>query len=160
MPAHPPLRTVRESFPSYGSSPHKAGLSVRPTRRPKQRPRRQASLAVIVRGRIALCLLGQQRPGRINRRVSVVICFSWFVTVPQTFLPFQARPTWAYPAHYTLALAFSVLPMLRPLTRLAVMFARPKPGRGQQRFHVLPCSRDDLGPLSTPAVLGFAWENV
>src|SRR6516225_5388347 len=24
LPAHTPLRTVRESFPSYGSSPHKA----------------------------------------------------------------------------------------------------------------------------------------
>ena len=155
MPARPPLRTVLESFPSYGSSPHKAGLSARPTRRPKQRPRRQASLAVIVRGRTALCLLRLQRPGRINRRVSVVICFSWFVTVPQTFLPFQTRPTWAYPAHYTLALAFSVLPRLRPRTRLAVMFARTKPGRGQQRFHVLQCSQDDLGSPYTPAVRRF-----
>ena len=31
-----------------------------------------------------------------------------------TFLPFQTRPTWAYPVHYAPALASSVLPMLLP----------------------------------------------
>src|ERR1035437_2510953 len=30
------------------------------------------------------------------------------------FLPFQTRPTWAYPVPYTPALASSVLPMLLP----------------------------------------------
>jgi len=36
-PAHTPLRTVRESFPSYGSSPHKAGLCSKAGPQAKQR---------------------------------------------------------------------------------------------------------------------------
>ena len=41
LPARPPLRTVRESFPSYGSSPHKARLSEadpRPSGHPPAKP--------------------------------------------------------------------------------------------------------------------------
>ena len=37
LPAHTPLRTVRESFPSYGSSPHKAGLCSKAGPQAKQR---------------------------------------------------------------------------------------------------------------------------
>jgi len=53
-----------------------------------------------------------------------------------------------------LALAFSVVPMLLLLTRLAVRSARREPGE----HTAFPCSttiidRDDLGPRSTPAVL-------
>src|SRR5439155_17979173 len=81
--------------------------------------------------------------------------------VPHIFLPFQTRPTWAYPAHYTPALASSVLPMLRPLTRLAVRSARLRAGRGWQAF---PCpaifTSDDLGSLYTPAVQMFASGNL
>jgi len=51
-------------------------------------------------------------------------------------LPGETRPTWAYPAHYTPALACSVLSMLLPLTRLAVRSARCGPG-GRAAF---PCS--------------------
>ena len=52
-----------------------------------------------------------------------------------------------------LALASSAFPMLCPLSRLAVSSARSRyAGRGWQRFRVLQCSQDDLGPLYTPAV--------
>ena len=47
-----------------------------------------------------------------------VICFSFFTMVLLVLLPGETRPTWAYPAHYTPALAFSVLSMLWLLTRL------------------------------------------
>src|ERR1035438_10017172 len=51
------------------------------------------------------------------------------------------------------AFAFSVFPMRFLLTRLAVRSAR---SRGRARLTAFPCSttftRDDLGPLSTPAV--------
>ena len=50
-----------------------------------------------------------------------------------------------------LALAFSVLPRLRPLTRLAVRSARSRFRAGSQRFHVPQPPQDDLGPPSTPA---------
>jgi hypothetical protein len=49
-------------------------------------------------------------------------------------------------------LSFFGHPNAAPPTRLAVMFTRHKPGRSQQRFHVLQCSLDDLGSLYTPAV--------
>jgi len=35
--------------------------------------------------------------------------------VPHLFPPSSTRLTWAYPKHYTSALAFSVIPMLRLL---------------------------------------------
>jgi hypothetical protein len=55
-------------------------------------------------------------------------------------LPGETRPTWAYPAYYAPALAFSVLSMLRLLTRLAVRSARCEPGeRGSvSMFHNNP----------------------
>jgi hypothetical protein len=58
------------------------------------------------------------------------------------FLPFQTRPTWAYPVHYALALASSVIPKLRPITRLAVRFARLLAGQGLAAF---PCSASFTG---------------
>jgi len=87
---------------------------------------------------------------------ATVICFLSVSVVLQVLLPGVTRPTWAYPAHFALALAFSVLPMLRPLTRLAVGSARSRAERGGQRFHVLRPSQDDLGSLSTSAVLRYA----
>src|SRR5712691_12989394 len=88
---------------------------------------------------------------------STVICFSFFTMVLPVLLQRGTRPTWAYPAHYTLALASSVLPKLRLLTRLAVRSAR---SRLRARSAVFPCStivtKDDLGLLSTPAVPIFA----
>jgi hypothetical protein len=65
-----------------------------------------------------------------------VICFSFFTMVLRVFLPGETRPTWAYPAHYTPALAFSVLSMLRLLTRLAVRSAWCEPGERA----AFPCS--------------------
>jgi hypothetical protein len=57
-----------------------------------------------------------------------VICFSFIARVLLILLPGEIRPTWAYPLHYTAALASSVLSMLRLLTRLAVRSARREPG--------------------------------
>jgi hypothetical protein len=51
-------------------------------------------------------------------------------------LPGETRPTWAYPAHYTPALASSALSMLRLLTRLAVRSAWREPGEPA----AFPCS--------------------
>ncbi len=71
-----------------------------------------------------------------------VICFSFLAMVLLIFLPGETRPTWAYPRHYTPALASSVLSMLRLLTRLAVRSARCEAGRARQRFHVPQRSRE------------------
>jgi hypothetical protein len=48
--------------------------------------------------------------------------------VLRVLLPGETRPTWAYPEDYAPALAFSVLSMLRLLTRLAVRSGRRDPG--------------------------------
>ena len=66
----------------------------------------------------------------------VVICFSFFTMVLLTFLQGETRPTWAYPLHYIVALASSVLSMLFLLTRLTVMSVRLGAERGSQLFHV------------------------
>jgi hypothetical protein len=65
-----------------------------------------------------------------------VICFSFFTRVLLVLLPVETRPTWAYPAHYTPALASSVISRLRLLTRLAVRSARRDPGKRA----AFPCS--------------------
>ena len=65
-----------------------------------------------------------------------VICFSFFTMVLLVLLPGETRPTWAYPAHYALALAFSVVSMLRLRTRLAVRSAQREPGE----HAAFPCS--------------------
>jgi len=75
LPARAPLRTVRESFPSYGSSPHKAGPIRWPTRGLTHDKSRSDYLAILTSSRSALCSFGATTPGRINRRASVVICF-------------------------------------------------------------------------------------
>src|SRR6266851_1064267 len=81
-----------------------------------------------------------------------VICFSFFTMVLLVFLPGETRPTWAYPAHYTLALASSVLSMLLPLTRLAVGSARREPG-GRAAF---PCSTTIKGRFRSALYTGGA----
>ncbi len=70
-----------------------------------------------------------------------VICFSFFTMVLLVLLPGETRPTWAYPAHYTPALASSVLSMLLLLTRLAVRSARREPGERA----AFPCSTTITG---------------
>ena len=75
LPAHAPLRTVFESFPSYGSSPHKAGLCRWPTCSLTQDKSRSGHLAILTGSRVRLCSLRAPVPGRIDRRASVVFCF-------------------------------------------------------------------------------------
>ena len=131
LPARPPLRTVLESFPSYGSSPTK----ISPVRR--NRSRFSGGLTILECGRFGLrsfeaTVPRTHQPTGVDRH----LLFS-FEAVPHTFLPCQTRPTWAYPAHYTLAFAFSVISRLLLLTRLAVRSAGHLIGRGWQLFHVL-----------------------
>src|SRR5260221_9242595 len=64
---------------------------------------------------------------------STVICFLSLSMVLQTLLQGLTRPTWAYPAHYLLALASSVLPMPRSLTRLAECLPGCEPGGDSAR---------------------------
>lgn len=104
---------------------------------------------------IAIQLMAFQLLGRSKDASApggAVICFSFFTMVLLVLLPGETRPTWAYPLHYTVALASSVLSMLWLLTRLAVRSARREPGEPT----AFPCSTtitgDDLGSLSTPAV--------
>ena len=86
--------------------------------------------------------LGAVTLGRISKRAPPSFAFPSFAMVLFAFLPFQTRPTWAYPAHYTLALASSVFPMLRLLTRLAVRSART---RGPDEVAAFPCSTTFTG---------------
>lgn len=65
-----------------------------------------------------------------------VICFSFFTMVLLVLLPGETRPTWAYPARYTPALASSAISMLRLLARLAVGPARREPSERA----AFPCS--------------------
>jgi hypothetical protein len=90
LPARAPLRTVLESFPSYGSSPHKASHILWPTRCLTRDKSRSDNLAILTGSRSTLCSFEATAPGRINRRASVVICvpgigrfhwLSWFFAV-------------------------------------------------------------------------------
>ena len=119
---------------------------MRRTREPEGR------LAILKRSRYALGSLGRQlRDAPSDRRRS---SFALPVkAVPHSFLPGSTRPTWAYPTHYTSALAFSVIPMLR-LLGLPYGWAGHDPrGPGRQLFQVLHSIPDTLGPLYTPAAL-------
>jgi hypothetical protein len=76
LPARPPLRTVLESFPSYGSSPHKAKPVRADPRLNRPRPSLPSNhLAILGRSLNALLLFQAAVLRRINRRASVVICF-------------------------------------------------------------------------------------
>ena len=152
LPARPPLRTVLESFPSYGSSLDKANhTGVDP---PCDHLVRLGNTWVVAVGRSAP--LGSSAETHQSTCVDRHL-LSRLEAVPQCFLPFQTRPTWAYPAALPLALASSVLPMLLLLTRLAVRSAQLRTGTGLAAF---PCSAtitmSDLGSLCTPAVQVFA----
>jgi hypothetical protein len=74
---------------------------------------------------------------RTKRRASLIICLSRCEAIPHTLLPFDTRPTWAYPSRYMAALASSALTMLPPLPRLAVRATTNRVAPEQQRFHVL-----------------------
>jgi hypothetical protein len=98
-------------------------------------------------------LLWAAVPGAPNdgRRLSIAIPREkWF---HRPFSPFQARPTSAYPVHYKPALASSAIPMLLLLAPPCGWAGYDPRSPGRQRFHVLHSSREDLGPLCTPAVL-------
>src|SRR5271169_3336645 len=73
--------------------------------------------------------------------------------VPHLFSPRWTRPTWAYPTHYTSALAFSVVPKLRLLSLPYGWAGHDPRGPGPQLFQVLHSTPDTLGPLYTPAAL-------
>ena len=141
-----------------GSSPHKASLLSRGDPRPggQANPPAKPLGNTGMPPRCTAAPLGRSaethQPTGVGRHL-----LSQLVSVPHIFLPFQTRPTWAYPAHYMLALAFSVIPMLRPLTRLAVRSARFASRDGADSVSMF-CNvhRIDLGSLSTPAVLLFA----
>src|SRR5271157_5816205 len=76
-------------------------------------------------------------------RSSIAIpMWKWF-RIP--FSPFQARPTWAYPAHYKPALASSVIPRLLLLAPPCGWADHDPRGPGSQRFHVLHSTPEDLG---------------
>ena len=76
LPARPPLRTVRESFPSYGSSPHKATAYCGATRGAAGiRSCTLYRLAILECRRDALLLPRAAVLRRIDRLASVVICF-------------------------------------------------------------------------------------
>ena len=79
---------------------------------------------------------------RTKRLASLIICISRFEAVPHTFLPFDTRPTWAYPPHYMTALASSALSMLPPLPRLAVRVTTNHVVPEQPLFHVSYSIRD------------------
>ena len=96
-------------------------------------------------------LHGAATPGRIDRREPVVICFLGLTCGSACFLAISDQTDVGVSSALPLALAFSVIPMLCPLTRLAVRSAVDR--RGWQLFHVLQPSQDDLGSLYTPAVL-------
>src|SRR4051794_24356366 len=126
LPAHPPLRTVRESFPSYGSS-----LS---DQEPLWAPggnQRTVALAIRIRSRRTPC--GVKAHQLIAQPSFAAFCFdgsaSSLARIDQTDVGISS----ALP----LALAFSVLPKLLPLTRLAVRSAR---SRGRAGLAVFPCS--------------------
>jgi hypothetical protein len=85
--------------------------------------------------------------GRTKRLASLIICFSRLEAVPHTILPFDTRPTWAYPAHYTPALASSALSMLPPLPRLAVRATTNCVARSNSVSMFCIRYRMDLGPL-------------
>ena len=74
LPVHAPLRTVLESFPSYGSSPLKARHILWPTRCLTRDKSRFGNLAILTGSRFTLRSFEATAPRRINRRVSVVIC--------------------------------------------------------------------------------------
>ena len=87
---------------------------------------------------------------------STVICFSSSRMVQRFILQRETRPTWAYPAHYTPALASSVISKLCPLPCLAVGVTT---NSVVQVISVsMFCIRYgmDLGPLCTPAVLSIS----
>src|SRR6266404_2312241 len=116
------MRTVRESFPSYGSSPHMASHSDFFFDRPAVRQSRTTwrySQAAAVRSAPLGSSVRAHQPTGVGRHL-----LPEFPVVPLVFSPFQTRPTWAYPVHYTLALASSVILLLHPLTRLTVRSAR------------------------------------
>jgi hypothetical protein len=133
LPARTPLRTVRESFPSYGSSPHKAasfsGWSDPLSDQRAAWQYGQAAALVVLRG--------ASTPGRINRRESVVICFLRFMCGSTCSLAIADPTDVSISSALPLALAFSVIPLRHPLTRLAVRSARSGTGLGAAAF---PCS--------------------
>jgi len=140
LPARPPLRTVLESFPSYGSSPHKDShdISGPAVRHSASRP---GNLAVPTGSRATLCSIeAQLQDASTGRRRS---SFAFLEDGGSTGCPTISDQTdVGISSALPLALASSVLPMLRPLTRLAVRSAR---SRGRAGLAAFPCSANFTG---------------
>jgi hypothetical protein len=138
LPARTPLRTVRESFPSYGSSPHKTGplfsLLTDPlpgTDRWGRAAWRYSHAAMVASAPLGGCSQTHQ-PAGAGRHL-----LSGFTDGSTCFLAFSDQTDVGLSSALPLALASSVLPMLRPLTCLAVGSAR---SRGRAGLAAFPCS--------------------
>jgi hypothetical protein len=71
-------------------------------------------------------------------------------TVLSTLWQPETRSTWAYPDHYSPALAYSILSLPSPLGLPCGRLALEGPRRDQRLFHVPHSPQDGLGPLCTP----------
>ena len=140
LPARTPLRTVRESFPSYGSSLHKVrAWPIGPAR--LTRPTSLTPLGNTGLRSFWSCCLGQQlRDASADRRRP---SFAFLGASDSTgVLAISDRTDVGLSSALPLALASSVFPKLRPLTRLAVRSAR---SRGRTGLAVFPCSANSTG---------------
>ena len=159
QPAHAPLRTVRESFPSHGSNLSKAS----PFRATDPRPDGNRCLTeriVIPSNHLAIpgCGLQRRAPvgngfGCTKRRVSLVYCNAQVEGVPHTFLAFRGQTDVGISGSLQTGLASSAIPMLLLLALPYGWADYDRRSPGSQPFHVLHPSQEDLGPLRTPAVL-------
>ena len=141
LPARAPLRTVRESFPSYGSSPHKDSHDISGPAVPHSANRGRAAWQYRPAAALRCAPLRQQLQDASTdwRRSS----FAFLGYGGSTGCPTISDQTdVGISSALPLALASSVFPMLRPLTRLAVRSVR---SRGRTGLAAFPCSANFTG---------------
>ena len=78
--------------------------------------------------------------------------------VPQTFLTIPDQTDVGISGSLQTGLGFFGHPNAAPVSLPCGWGDHDQRGPSQQRFHVLHSSREDLGPLCTPAVFEFAPE--
>ena len=154
-----PLRTVRESFPSHGSNLSKASPFQAPD------PRLDGMRCLIQRIVVPTCYLAipgcglhRRAPvgsgfGCTKRRESLVYCNSQVEVVPHTFLAFPGQTDVGISGSLQAGFGFFGHPKAAPAARPYGSGDHDQRGPGQQLFHVLHSTPEDLGPLCTPAVL-------